>query len=417
MINLIDLQFVQITAQYSNAVLMAILPHVSDFAGKMDLPVPLPVTVQQVQAFASDHLLGDVGGVVRLTNGYIFEFAHGHVRSFKTSDCYSDLQDPRLVPRFYGELRMTTEEAIDLCRATIRKLGYTEEMLYADLPPARIEYPPRLETNVVPRYVIDWVDPREGSRSCEFEVNGQEKRVEEILFFSKTLWRAPPQIDVIPQIAPGSRKESLFQPVNPEYARRLLTAILPAVSDYARRLELPIVLPVTTNQVATCVCRKYEGAVYVDLTLTNRHRFFYQYGMVMVYDAPDTFFDYTKPGVRVKDFVGSWNLDEAQAVELARDALGKLGYSAAALSTDEPPEVTRPQNVSNVPRFRIDWIKGANMMLFSRVLMEVDAEHKAVKSILVWSPALQRPLPDLGVPPDIPHSVPEPVPAGTARTE
>ena len=36
--------FVQVTAQYSNAVLMAIMPYISDVTHKFDLLVPQPVT-------------------------------------------------------------------------------------------------------------------------------------------------------------------------------------------------------------------------------------------------------------------------------------------------------------------------------------------------------------------------------------
>jgi hypothetical protein len=34
----------QITVSYSNAVLVAIMPHISNFAKALDLPIPQPVT-------------------------------------------------------------------------------------------------------------------------------------------------------------------------------------------------------------------------------------------------------------------------------------------------------------------------------------------------------------------------------------
>ena len=45
---------IHITSAYSNAVLVAIMPHVNDFAKKMDLPIPLPITVSGQLKPASD---------------------------------------------------------------------------------------------------------------------------------------------------------------------------------------------------------------------------------------------------------------------------------------------------------------------------------------------------------------------------
>lgn len=400
MINLIDIQFVEITAQYSNAVLLAILPYVSEFAKTMDLPISLPVTLDQVQAFGCDHRLGDPGGVLRLTNGCVFEFWHGHVNEFKTRDRYFDLQNPRLVPKFYGELRMTDSEAVKLCRTTISKLGYTEEMLYADLPP-RIEYPAKVGTNVVPRYIIGWVDPRDGRPSCEFEINGQERRIDKVYLMSRNLWREPPKLDVPAQPRIGGRLKSRFQAVNREYARRLLPVVLLEFTDYARKLELPVTLPITTNQAATYICRKFDGSVYADITLTSGHHFFYRYGMVQCYDAPDSFFDFAKPGVLVKDFIGSWRIDDSQALALARATLKRLGYGLETLYADQVPEITKPRNVSSVPRIQLEWLKVQNGMQLSRTIVEIDAEHGALKSLYLSNYQLRRPMPDVGVPPNI----------------
>ncbi len=398
MIRLFDLQFVEITAAYSNAVLVAILPHVSDFARKMELPIPLPVSVEQLEGFACDHRLGDPAGGMRLTNGYIFAFRHGHIARFKSPNRYSDLQDPKLVPKFFGELRMTDQEAVELCRATIRKLGYTEEMLYADLRPT-IKYPERVGAKVVPRYMVSWTDPREGGRSCEFEVNAQDKKIESVYFSSGHLWRDPPKIDVVPEPKGGGVFKSRFEPVNPEYGERLLRAILPEFTDYARRLDLPIPLPITTNQVANYTCQRFDGQVYADVFLTNNHRFFYRDGMVQCYDAPDSFFDYTKNAVRVSDFVGKWRLKDSEAIRLARDALDKLGLPQEALFADETPSIRKPRNVSNVPRIQIDWTKGKGGIQLSKTLIEIDAERGTIKSIYVRCGPLSRPMPDVGVSP------------------
>jgi hypothetical protein len=73
---------IHITSAYSNAVLVAILPHVNDFAKKLDLPIPLPITTSQVLRFNVGRMQDFVGGGLWLTNHYQFVFDDGYVDSF-----------------------------------------------------------------------------------------------------------------------------------------------------------------------------------------------------------------------------------------------------------------------------------------------------------------------------------------------
>jgi len=45
------MQLIHMTATYSNAMLVAILPHVSDCAKQLDLPITQPITTSQVAHF------------------------------------------------------------------------------------------------------------------------------------------------------------------------------------------------------------------------------------------------------------------------------------------------------------------------------------------------------------------------------
>jgi hypothetical protein len=403
MLNLLDIQYVQVTAQYSNAVLMAIIPHISQFAAKMELPVHVPIAAAEVRAFGCDRHLSETGGALALTNGYIFVFKNGHVKEFKTSAAYYDIEDLNAIPRFYGKTRITDEEAVRLCRKAIRKLGYKEAQIYADLPP-KIVPPPRAGTNTIPRYLVKWVDPRDGTPSCEMEVNAQDSTIESIYFLNRNLWRKPPQNEVPATPPPGRRFTSLFQPVNPDYARALLPIIIAETDQYARKLELLQNSPIATNEVASFRCETYDGEVFGDLILTNGNRFFYRHGMLEVFDAPDCFFNFPKPGVVVSQFIGKWQMTEAEAIELARKALTKLGYSTSSFGADRRPELERPFNVGNVPRYHITWRRISNGVLLSHAIFEIDAEKKQVKSITLLNPSLWRPLPDVGIPLKIPKS-------------
>ena len=80
------MEIIHMTAAYSNAVLLAILPHVSDFSKKLGLPLPQPVTAGQVVWFRPSAYKGSVEGGLILSNRYWYAFANGCVQGFRTPD-------------------------------------------------------------------------------------------------------------------------------------------------------------------------------------------------------------------------------------------------------------------------------------------------------------------------------------------
>src|SRR5437867_3898701 len=100
------MEFIQVTAQYSNAVLVAILPYISDVVKKAELPVPTPVTLRHVREFRCWPLKDDIGGAVILTNGLRLWYSRGYVNGFRTPHSYYNLQDPQEIARYYGPLKL-----------------------------------------------------------------------------------------------------------------------------------------------------------------------------------------------------------------------------------------------------------------------------------------------------------------------
>src|SRR6185503_1617214 len=97
---------------------------------------------------------------------------------------------------------------------------------------------------------------------------------------SPNLWRDPPQLN--PTITPPPSLglfKNVYTPVDDRYADVLLLAILPDLDQVARRLNLPIVPPVSTNELTKYVCRKYLGEVVAELELTNGYRIVYFRGL------------------------------------------------------------------------------------------------------------------------------------------
>ena len=80
------IELIHMTATYSNAMLVAILPHISSFTKQLDLPVLQPVTATQVIRFNLSPYKDLVGAGVGLTNQYWFVFEHGCVGMFHSPD-------------------------------------------------------------------------------------------------------------------------------------------------------------------------------------------------------------------------------------------------------------------------------------------------------------------------------------------
>jgi hypothetical protein len=233
---------IHVTAQYSNAVLVALLPYFSDFAHRLNLPVPYPITAADVVGCGVLPWLNEDGGIggggIVLKGGYGFRFQFGFVGIFEGPHSYEGLQDPDDIPKFYGEVRMSKDEAVKMARDTLRKLGIPLELVFAEQEPS-VSLPVRIGTNTVPRYRVVWSDIWPTVTSVDIEIDANTKRVERLYMRNVNLHRPSPKVAVVPpsRNTPPSR-------VNPEYARRLLPIVLRAVVDYGKTLSLPVPRPV-----------------------------------------------------------------------------------------------------------------------------------------------------------------------------
>ena len=379
------------------------LPHVSDAAKKMDLPVPLPITQQQVVGSGVTPYFtwnGELAGWGVLVNGgWRFGFHWGYFDSFQSPHSYFALQDPDEIPKFVGTVRMTKGEAVQMARETLKKLGISLESVFAEQEP-QVTLPPKTLTGIVPRYRIEWMDPRADAHAVDIEVNADAKRVEHLyLAFSPHLHRPWPKFGV----APIFRNQTLS--ANPEYAWKLLPIVLRAVEDYSKTLGLPIHGPLTTNQVARFRVSDNGGWPHSALDLTNGWRFIYRNSMVNGFYSPDNFFDSDWRPILIKDFVGKTNLTEAQAIALVKRALAKLNYPTNLVHMDFKPKVLKP-HVLGIPRCEFWWNleNEAHDDLISKLEAEVDMEKGEIKSLYFDNPAFWHHPPKI----DVPISLPEP---------
>lgn len=202
---------IHVTIQYSNAVLVALLPHFSEFAQKLDLPVPHPITTNHVQRFVTGgpvlegHPI-DVKGHLVLTNGYEFWYSWGHVDDFRSPRDYFTAQDVERVPEFFGTLRLEQSEAIDLARKALMSVGYAEQLPMLRKKPSEVRGPKRFGEHIIPHYRITWKAKDRGQGTVHVHVDGERGIVTGLFTASTNLWRSPPKIAVQPQLESEYRK-------------------------------------------------------------------------------------------------------------------------------------------------------------------------------------------------------------------
>lgn len=424
---LMPIEFFQITAAYSNAMLVAIMPHVSDFAKKLDLPTPLPITQAQVRQFncfpRSDH----VGGRLILTNGCAFVFDHGRVENFESAHSFFYLQDPRRVSTFYGSIKITEAEALQVAHNAIKKLGYTDAMLAADRRP-RIDPPQKDNGHFIARYHIRWYDPTRGGnpnnppRSLEFEIDATTGQIQVVNIDNPNTYRPDIKLKVNPVVmgtGPTSAPVGIGRPVTPvsrEYAVAFLKDILPQLADFIKKAGVIVGTPITIDEVdmakylAKYNCGIVEGDPCAFVDLKDGSRFHYSHGQVTAFYAsdvmtsPDKVHATTYPEIdreRAKYF-GPVNMTTNEAVALVRQTLGKLGYLEKPLHVDEPPRIGGPGwwGTNRIARCSLVWQESVDPPTW--VNAEVDMAAKTLKSLYINDHVITniwRKPPEIGIPP------------------
>jgi hypothetical protein len=405
------------TAAYSNAVLVAILPHCTDVAKKLELPIPTPIVQSQVRHFFCDPRAGEVGGYMVLTNGYEFWFQRGYVNGMSSPWNVFRLQDPDLLPRFYGPLRMNEKEAVALARKTLKKLGYTNSVIDTMEPEVQLESPREsfAVNQGVPQYRIIWHDPdRTDLDIAELDVNANVKHVDAFQLYSKIFWRTNLDAGIVPKLLHKDNPQPQYvggikmKPFTPAYSNTFLRVVLSQITDFARKLELPIDLPVTLQQCTNIDGGFLQNDPEVQIILTNSDRFLFQHGYVSLFYAYDNYFSgnllYGHTMVKKADLYQSQPVSTNEMIRLAREAIHNLGYSENELHMEGPPDfITIPENTKTnfFTRYEIGWdfIQLPSGIEGYRVTIEVDAKTKSIKSILLYGTTnLWREPPKIGVP-------------------
>ena len=391
--------FIDVTAQYSNAVLAAVLPYAADCAKKMELGPPEQFASNAVSRMFIDPRKEDVAGSIVFTNGFVIGFSDGHIRGFRSPQAYSSEQDPDLIPLYYGAVNMDAKEAVALARSSLKKLGISPESVFADVKPI---IPPleKVGTNVIPYYEVDWRDPR-GGWSVKAEINANKRIVERLDLWSENLNRNPFEIDVIPHVRPDHPLTGLrLTGINPEYGFQLFPIVIREVTNCAARLGIPLPQPLTTNHMKRFWVTDNDGWPHSELELTNGMRFVYRNTNVCGYFAPDDFWNSDKRKIRISDFSGKWRMSDREMIALAQQTLGKLGYPDKFVHTEGTPELVKPkgQFAKLIPRCKVEWMYPDPRTMTQWAYVEIDADKGQIKAVYFDDESFRKAKPAIDVP-------------------
>ena len=342
---------------------------------------------------------------MEFTGGWAFSFRNGYVAGFEGPHSYQGLQNPEQISNFFGAVHISRIQAIELARASIRKLEIPLEMVFADQEPI-VRGPFTNGVHVIPYYEIDWQDPRSPgfkAQSVCVEVDAEKQQIERMVFMNKNLERPPPKITVTPPFASDN-----WPPANIEYAKRLLPIVMQAVDEFGLRMSLQIPRPLTTNQIARFYLCDNGGWPYVELTLTNGWRFHYEHARVAGFYAPDVFF--CDGRIKLSDYVGKWNLTQEQALSLARQAIKKFDCDPSLFHVDGPPRTVSKPSITGkttIPRYLISWDYFAqpnDEETTATATVEIDAGSKTIKSAYFSHRVFLRQKPDIDIPLSLPKN-------------
>lgn len=300
---------------------------------------------------------------------------------------------------------MSKEEAVQMAREALKKLGIPLELVFAEQEPK--------VTLSAPYYRIVWSDIWPGGCSVDMEIDAGAKRVEQLHILNLNLHRPSPKVAVVPpaKYPPTWR-------INPEYAQRLAPILLRAVDDYGERLSLPLPRPLNTNHAERLILLNTGGRPSGWLKLSNGWWFVYRNSTVSGFYASGSTLGLTAfhKRILVKEALGHWNLTQTQAMEVVARTLARLNYPSNVVRIDLPPQLVTKPAIPGIARYMFLWqytppsrhseTEGdVDYALQSEVTAEVDADKGEVK-------ALYYEVADWGQPPpiDVPISLPMPSP-------
>ena len=437
-----------ITSAYSNAVYQALFPRLAEAIQQLELPVPQPFTAEQVKwisiykaspevttGFAGDSslLMSPCGLFYR----YHSPSSLFYERAFRQRDIFTN-EDMSIyttdVSAFKGKNRMSREEIIGMARQLKERLcktGYSDVLFTMEGEP-EINGPFDVKDGQVPYAKVSWGEKLSGSwdnhrgiflkdkrddlstplgNYFEVEINTDKKQI--VSFWIKPtienlarhfsyqipeglplkLTENPETETEYKQRILGKRYSIIGQNIRmtETYSNAVLKIMLPRVTELAKKLELPIELPVTEGQVKEFKINQY-GYIGGILILKNGWQFTIdttRIGKVFSLRvlSPDHFFPMENNRTNLNPYYGTNKMTEAEIIEYSRDIAGRLGLKELMKGRKQPYYMNGPFRpngsiLKELPHVYIQW-KATSGEPYYFLSLEFNTETKKIGQVIL----------------------------------
>lgn len=393
----------ELTRDFTNAVVLAMMPIVADGQKALGLCDPCSTNLAIVKKYAVEEKLEPRGSVL-LEKGHLFVVERGRLELYDSSHSYFDILDPDSAPTYIGELRMSQEEALKVARLYVMKLGYKLDDVFMDSPP-KVDGPPKFRGKTIPHFLFTWTEPR--GTAAEIEINANSGKVERAWLQSANFWREPllPK-DRIP-FSKAHLKWLGDHAVSDEYQAKILETILPRINTFADKLELKIKLPVTREDVSKTEAYKWDHylpstrkwpSIYMEITLKDGSIFAFANGRITAFYGRNRItFNHAKTTFTKHSDKASLSLSEGR--DRVRKLIKDLDPSIP-LKLDASPnsKITVRYGEGALVRHLFGWQRGS-VLADLDVSAEIDGHTGNIESIDIRSRDWHDPLPEIGLKP------------------
>jgi hypothetical protein len=189
-----------VNPDYAWKLIPIMLVAVDKYARTLSLPIPRPLTTNNV---AKIEILNNDGwphAEILLTNNWRFIYRHTMVNGYYAPDNFFASDKRKIhVSEFKGKWNLGTNQAIELVKTTLSKLNFPTNNIHMDFSP-RINYATGDFQKIIPRYYFEWfyenVTHDDLQSKVEAEVNADTGTVESLYYDDKAYWDSRPPIDV-----------------------------------------------------------------------------------------------------------------------------------------------------------------------------------------------------------------------------
>jgi hypothetical protein len=189
----------RINPEYVRQLVPMMFKAVDEYAQKLSLPIPRPLTTNNVARVEIEDNGGWPHCEITLTNGWRFIYRHTMVNGYYAPDVFvSNDNRPFHIREFEGKWNLTTNQAIELVKKTLAKLNYPTNKIHMDFAP-NVIYAAGDFKKIIPRYFFEWnyeIAVHDDLQSkVEAEVNADNGKLESLYYDDKAYWGSRPPIE------------------------------------------------------------------------------------------------------------------------------------------------------------------------------------------------------------------------------